>query len=452
MKFKFEKFGYVDKGSVDLADLTIICGPNNVGKTYISYAIYGFIRQFRELIDLSLKEEQISKLKEDGSLIIDLADYQKDLYKYIESASNKYSKKLAGYFNAPNDFFSESKIEFSFEDFFIDLTREFKQIVKFGQSETLIFDKSPNETTLSIAIQVSGKSKLPNRILDDVVSNVLSDCLFSSTLPKPFAVTSERTGIALFYKELDISKNAIIEHLTDSDRPDPIALLNSMRSRYARPIQDNIDTIRDYDNLSKLKCFIRDEKQDYKYVLDAMQDLLGGIFKSVDKQVLYQPKKERSRNKVSIPVYIASSSIKSLFLIDLYINCLAEKQGLLIIDEPELNLHPDNQRKMASLLARLVNAGIKVMITTHSDYLIREINNRIMMSNSILNRDSIMKKAKMIEQDILNPNQVKAFNLNEEHNIKEVKVDKYGVNMEIFDDLIVDSNSLSDDIYYNIQD
>lgn len=153
-----------------------------------------------------------------------------------------------------------------------------------------------------------------------------------------------------------------------------------MRSRYAHPIQDNIDIIRDYDNLCKMKSFIREDKTTYKPVLDALYELLGGSFKAVDKQVIYQPRKERNRDKIAVPVYIASSSIKSLFLIDLYINCLAEKQGLLIIDEPELNLHPDNQRRMAGLLARLVNSGIKVMLTTHSDYLIREVDLRIQSS------------------------------------------------------------------------
>ena len=52
MKFQFEKFGYVDKGTVELGDLTIICGPNNVGKTYVSYSIYGFISNLKSLIKL----------------------------------------------------------------------------------------------------------------------------------------------------------------------------------------------------------------------------------------------------------------------------------------------------------------------------------------------------------------------------------------------------------------
>lgn len=59
-----------------------------------------------------------------------------------------------------------------------------------------------------------------------------------------------------------------------------------------------------------------------------------------------------------------------------------KKANLLMIDEPELNLHPDAQRLMARLIVYLVNNGIKVAVSTHSDYFIKEINSLIMLKNS----------------------------------------------------------------------
>ncbi|QTA80822.1 AAA ATPase-like domain-containing protein [Desulfonema limicola] len=427
MKFNFEKLGYIDKGSLELGDLTLICGPNNVGKTYVSYCIYGFIRHFKRLVDLSISNEQIEILKNEGSLQIDLNQYRKNLPEYLKNALKKFSQTLTDYFSAPDEYFTKTKVNFSYDKFPVDLTQEFKRKINFGQGETLLFDKAPGETMLTAAMQVTEKSRLPSRILEDVVGEVIADCLFSGTLPKPFAITSERTGIALFYKELDLTKNAILEHLTKSDKPNPIELLNSMRARYARPIQDNIDAVRDYDILSKRKSFIREHRQKYKPILDLLHDILGGTFKTVDKQVLYYPKKERNRDQAVIPVYLASSSVKSLFLIDLYINCLAQKHDLLVIDEPELNLHPDNQRKMAGLLTRLVNAGLKIMVTTHSDYIIKEFNNRIMLNNEIDNKQELMKSHNMVQEDILSPGKVKAFILKNDHSIKDVKVDRYGI-------------------------
>lgn len=451
MKFNFAHLGGIDKGTVELGDLTVICGPNNMGKTYISYAIYGLLRHFKQWIDLSVSRERLAQLRDEGTLLIELTDYQAKLADYLKNASSEFSENLPRYFNVPEDFFNGAKAEFSHDQLVFDFTNEFKQAVSFGQSEQLSFYKAENETVLSVTFQTKSGGRVPNQILDDVISNHIADCLFADLLPRPFVVTSERTGIALFYKELDISKNAIIEHITSGDKVNPIDLLNSMRSRYAQPIHDNINVVREYENLCKRKSFIREESE-CKPIRDALQDLMGGSYKAVDKQVMYMPKKERGRDKVAVPVYVASSSIKSLFLIDLYINSLAEKNGMLLIDEPELNLHPDNQRKMAGLLARLVNSGVKVLVTTHSDYLIRELNNRVMLNLDIENKEQIMKSAKMTGLDLLKPAQIKAYSLKDDHQIHAVEVDKYGINMEVFDNLIADANELADKIYYGIKE
>lgn len=452
MKFNFEQFGGIDKGTVELGELTVICGPNNMGKTYISYAIYGLLRHFKRWIDLSVLPEELEQLRSEGTLLIKLTDYQTKLSDYFKKASSQFSKSLPDYFNVSEDFFNGAKAEFSHDQLVFDFTNEFKQTVNFGQSAQLSFYKAADKIDLSITFQTKSSGRVPGKILNDVISDHIADCLFADLLPPPFVVTSERTGIALFYKELDISKNAIIEHIISGNKVNPLELLNSMRSRYARPIQDNIAVVRDYENLCKQKSFIREESKQYKPIRDALQDLMGGSYKAVDKQVMFMPKKERGRDKVAVPVYVASSSIKSLFLIDLYINSLAEKNGMLIIDEPELNLHPDNQRKMAGLLARLVNSGIKVLVTTHSDYLIRELNNRVMLNLDVENKAQIMKSAKMTDLDLLKPTQIRAYSLKDNHQIHSVEVDKYGINMEVFDNLIADANELADKIYYGIKE
>ena len=64
MKFNFKNFGYIDEGSIELSDLTILCGPNNSGKTYTSYSIYGFLKYFRNLVDFSISDELLDRLRE----------------------------------------------------------------------------------------------------------------------------------------------------------------------------------------------------------------------------------------------------------------------------------------------------------------------------------------------------------------------------------------------------
>jgi predicted ATPase len=45
MNIEIKELGYVKNVQLDLdKDLTNLCGPNNTGKTYVAYAIYGLMR------------------------------------------------------------------------------------------------------------------------------------------------------------------------------------------------------------------------------------------------------------------------------------------------------------------------------------------------------------------------------------------------------------------------
>ena len=47
----------------------------------------------------------------------------------------------------------------------------------------------------------------------------------------------------------------------------------------------------------------------------------------------------------------------------------------LTIDEPEAHLHPAMQMRVASFLANLVNKGLRIVLTTHSDFFVAQFNN-----------------------------------------------------------------------------
>ena len=72
-----------------------------------------------------------------------------------------------------------------------------------------------------------------------------------------------------------------------------------------------------------------------------------------------------------------SSMVSELAPIILFFRHIVEPGDLLIIEEPEAHLHPENQRKMAKALVGLVRTGVKVIITTHSDYLLDQLSNYV---------------------------------------------------------------------------
>jgi predicted ATPase len=65
----------------------------------------------------------------------------------------------------------------------------------------------------------------------------------------------------------------------------------------------------------------------------------------------------RVRARVKLEIGESSSAVRSLLDLGFYMKHIAKPNDLLIIDEPELNLLPENQRLITQVLANLVNIG-----------------------------------------------------------------------------------------------
>ena len=71
----------------------------------------------------------------------------------------------------------------------------------------------------------------------------------------------------------------------------------------------------------------------------------------------------------------ASSMVSELAPVVLFLRGAVGRGDTLIIEEPEAHLHPAAQTRVALTLARMVRAGVRVVVTTHSDWLLKEIGN-----------------------------------------------------------------------------
>ena len=454
MKFKIENLGFIDKGEIELNNLTVICGENNVGKTYLNYSIYGFLAFLEKFSKFTINEEYINEIYKKGFCKIDLKQFENQLEFVLEKASKEYTKNLSNFFSTPDDFFKSTKIEIIIDKdkLCTDYNSEMKSSLSTPkQKEILTLYKKENDNILEVSLLSKEKEEFSKEILKDVINGTLSNIFFQNCIKNPFIITSERTGISLFYKELDISKNVIIEQLFKSkeSKIDVFDILSGMVSRYPVSIKQNIDYIRDIDVLSKKKSFLI-EKEENKQIFKTWEKLLGGTFKVINKEMYFVPKKERKKDKINpIPIYMTSSSSKSLLSLDLYIKSLAQKNDILIIDEPEMNLHPNKQIYMAKLLAQLANNGIYVLITTHSDYIVRELNNLIMLSNEFERKEELINKYEYQESEIIDKSNVNLYVL-ENHSINKSDVSEFGIETKIFDNTISRSSEISDAIYYSI--
>ena len=236
-----------------------------------------------------------------------------------------------------------------------------------------------------------------------MTSNAIIELLFEGIFPRSFIASAERTGAAMFRKELDFTRNRLLDEVSQSDRDfDPMEFLFKYHQDYPLPVKVNAEFIRNLDKLTKQNSFLAEH---HDHVLNEFADIIGGVC-GVDSNdtVYFRPSQNR---QLRLTMDESSSAVRSLLDIGFYLRHVAQPGDLLIVDEPELNLHPKNQRRLARLFARLVNLDVRIFATTHSDYIVKELNTLIMLNRDAPYLKRIAEKEGYQPGELLAPEQVK---------------------------------------------
>lgn len=416
MKIKIANLGPIkDEISINLKPMTIFVGPNNSGKTWTAFAIASIFgpravhEYHNEYFDNSIKDDYpsldkaFSELMEKGSTKIDLIKFFDD---YGEYYINNLAKFEVQWFQ---DFMGSTEFPFKSMRLRIELMDEQKdKIIKKIKSYLLRGAFSPTkdgEALLNVVkekdnqflsvytsiMSDDGKSiqELENQLTPNIIKSILFDRVFRiisrSIYRDVYFFPAERAALGLIERlftsgkkleSKDDKKTIKAENINASEEnlikpviiPDSIGNLigilefskSSPKSMKRRRASKKKDTIKECTKLSNL---LQDEI------------LKGRLHYSDEKQrdeLLFKPSNE---TKISLDMPIVSSMIKELSPLVLYLRDWADSGDLIIIDEPEMNLHPEAQAKMIELLTMLVNAGVNVLATTHSPYIIDHLIN-----------------------------------------------------------------------------
>jgi predicted ATP-dependent endonuclease of OLD family len=149
--------------------------------------------------------------------------------------------------------------------------------------------------------------------------------------------------------------------------------------------------IKKYINLSKIM---------EKRILGGNLDF-STLEPDISRKIIFEPAKN-----VSLDIPAVSSMVKELTPIILYLRYVAQEDDWLVIDEPEMNLHPEAQVKLIELLAMMVKAGIHVLITTHTPYMVDHLVNLMKAAehenpNAIRRKFYLQRKDAFISKDLV---------------------------------------------------
>ena len=461
MKVTVKNLGVLKKAEFDTGELTIICGKNNTGKTYATYALYGFIDFWNEAFNYDwLGKDVVKKLFSTGSVKVELDNIRCSVDNIVNHACKEYINYLSLVFATDTKFFLNPSFEISLsetETDFIGIERTINFIGPNGKTAFNLYKRrGENTITIDVISNADNGGEINEDLFTQQINRSIKKTLFGGVFPATFIASIERTGAAIFQRELDFTRNRLLEHVSNRNTDiDPFSILNTFYSKgYTLPVNRDVDFNRNLNEVIKYESVISKENPD---ILKSFDSMVDGKYKSTKEGLYYIP---RNAN-VRLTMAESASSVRSLLNMGFYIKHIARPGDILMIDEPELNLHPSNQRSMARILSKLVNAGIRVFVTTHSDYILKEFNTLIMLKNHTSISKRIMDTYHYQENELLDIDKVRAYIAREErimidgasrkqkHNtFVQAPIDENGIEISDFDTTINEMNKIQEEILF----
>ena len=466
MRIHFENIGPVGTADLTLGNLTIIVGRNNTGKTYLTYALYGFLRSwtgwpYAESFFLgpeyaTLRRQGASTLPTIQRLTRSILNDGRALhqldYDHLLACRHRILRELSNHFSADllPTVFSSSSDDFGDARIAVELLDPIPDRTVIGVEVTRNRRLSLDYRASAITCEWKGNTS-PPRDLSDMVARGLF-MLLCSGFHEPFLLSAERFGISLFHRELDLAKSKVIDYLQkmgtedEATRKSPFVVIDKSTSRYAVPIKDNIDFTRGIPEIRRRLGPLAQQQRTFNDI----KEMMDGYYKVSGDDISFKSK-SRGERAYEIPLHIASSSARGLSDLYFFLKHVAASNHLLIIDEPESHLDTRNQIRLARMLSRLVRLGIRVLITTHSDYLLKEINNLIMLSHLPDGSEGMRRKLKYNQDDALPASEVKAY-IAQNDTLDEVPITKFGMTMPLFDTTIDEINTVANALGFALSD
>lgn len=462
MKIDIKNLGAIRSASIDLdRRLTVFCGANNTGKTYMAYVVYALNSSANtSYVEEALGESEMQQILGGKSIKISI---KSDLIYAYKLRSAKYTKD-----NMDSIFgISDEAAEKLFKDFELSFSSTREECGEKLQSlsynthfivDGLGFGISKEKESFEVIIvpdednDYKSEGGLPMFILRTAICSAVYHRTAFFPIMQSAIFPVERNSIYTFNKELSLSRNALIDQLQKlprNEKLNPFDLIDQRSKRYPEAIKDGLRIANDLTEIKKRKGKYFDLAEEIEMLL-----LDGKLDVSNDGDVIFYPNKARKADG-RLQIHMTASIVKTMSSLVFYLKYLAEEDELIIIDEPEMNLHPDSQIILVKILAKLMNKGLRVLISTHSDYIIRELNNLIMVS-SIREKGKTLPEGYIFDNDILLKKEdvgVYYFSYIKKRkvDVKSVAVDDNGFDVESINDAIEKQNEESEELYYKLK-
>lgn len=377
MKLQVEDIAKISEVNIQINGITVIAGENNTGKSTIGKIVFSIFNSLNNIHENILQERRRSIYQRCDSILREYGIFNADVDNRLKtisayrSVSNKLSQQLIN---------SKSKSKEDISQLINEELRQHQISPQRNMDDTI---HTISEKIYTEYIQICN---IQEEILEKEIISRYFYAVFSGQVNSLHLTGNNIGNIALYIKERQINlkftnnvciKSSIPLEITKKaiyiDNPFILDdLENSMSGAYVdRFLQELIlqkreinlangiiDSVQAKDKLDEIEAILQD-------VIDGEISAGDAMHLSLDQENLAE----------SLLVDNLSTGLKSFVLLKLLLeNKILEQKDILILDEPEIHLHPQWQLKYAQLIILLQKAfDLNIIITTHSAHFLEAI-------------------------------------------------------------------------------
>ena len=365
MKLSIRNVGKLKEADVEINGITVIAGENNTGKSTIGKVLFSIFQSLYKLDDQIIREKR-NTIKHNLELL--------------------YVHATGSFFN--NVEFKEIIDEILIEGSKYDIEILKNKILEFISNNS---EKTKNEIPEEPVKRIFDLLKIPKKSFVLAILNRNFSNEFNNQITNIYTELVGNIKLKIQGKEslLSIENNIIKEikneHFLNTEIvyiDDPFILDDLTDELFVRNAIKNTDynTIYNHKNYLKYKLIqkkgslvdeiILNSKLE-KFYLKLNELFEGDIILSNRGNYVYRRKnKGNELNLINLSAGLKSFAVLKM----LFINNTLQQNGTIILDEPEIHLHPEWQIKFAELIVLLQKEfKMHILLTTHSPYFLKAI-------------------------------------------------------------------------------
>ncbi len=392
-----KNFGPIEAAEIDLRPLTVFVGESNTGKTYLAALIYALHQHFEGISQFPWADFVTSYF---SFAYRSRTRYPQSRQEALEQAMLEVLEKLNTperpfkFSDLPQQVSTQSESRLTDQEDFPD---ELKRCFDFEAASKLIRFTGSQDNEMKVSLSVhendqtcwSFEARTAGSADPTITGHINPDTILLDTKRKTeFHETSDverlfrtlgtrrwrrsdsyylpaaRSGVM---QSRDVLATALIKRATR------IGLDRLEVSTFSGMIGDFLEQIVPYKERKGASNRISRVAEQLEAELLEGKIEVKRATPEAYPEFLYRPDQSEETLRMSH----SSAMVSELAPLVLFLRGIVGPGDLLIIEEPESHLHPGAQTKIAQTLARLVRAGVRVLITTHSNYLLQQIGNLI---------------------------------------------------------------------------